>query len=182
MPRIFTDEIMVEFDVVTGESINRSGSLTSSPVEDNTTVADNFALSPYTISISGICTNDAPNKLSNLTKLFEQPSLCIYEGRSIDENCVMTSFNSTHDGDIAGGFKFSISLQLVKLSHTREFQFPTSLSKAEQTGNINSTGNNGVSQAISKPTDITSIVAMINGAGRSIKTYSQGGAYAASAS
>ena len=142
-------KIRVDFDVVTRDTVGRSGQITSSPIEDNTTVSDHFAKDGKELTISGVCIEDAAKKLQDLDTLFLLGERIYYSGRSDLTNLVITKFDNDNTAENSTGFDFSMTLSSVKISYSKEHVYGTATSTAQ----TNKLSNTGVTQPTTKQYD-----------------------------
>ena len=155
MPYISGNNVTIELDVVLTEKVSRVGKITSSPIEGNKTVSDHFAKNPSVISITGICTRNAANKISNLAKMYNEATLCKYVGRNSIRNVVITKFDSDHNRDVDGAFMFAMSLSEVKISYSQEYVVSTGLTNSQNSAQVNNIVNVGSTLPTSKSVDST---------------------------
>lgn len=154
MATISGNGITIDIDVILSESVKRSGKVTSSPVEGKKTISDHFVKNQSTVSISGICTTDAANKLANLKKIFNGGILCSYTGsRNILKNVIITSFNSDHAGDAHKAFTFDVTFTTVQISTTEEFSYNTKAPASKSAAQTKKTTNTGTKQTATKTVD-----------------------------
>ena len=171
MPSISGNGITVDFDVVLTEKVNRSGKVTSSPIEGNMTVSDHFAVNQVALSISGVCTTDGANKIANLVKLFNMGGICHYSGRNGAGNVVITSLNTDHGRNYDKSFAFTMTLIEIKTSATKEFSVGTATTQAQNSAQINSQTSVGAASPVTKNVDATTNANANNKALSSASTY-----------
>lgn len=167
------DGITITFDVITNESVQRSGTLTQAPIEGNGVVSDHFARSPLKIQVVGVTTQNGAQTLANLTTIYENSAICEYIGRNWIGGVVITTFNSGHGAEVDGGFTINMTLTKVRLSSTQEFTFNTGNTAGQSASSTNNKSSVGVNQAATKNVDAVSTSAAVQTVGPVLQTYEQ---------
>ncbi|MCY6957899.1 phage baseplate protein [Clostridium brassicae] len=120
----------VFFTVVEEEKINYSNDVTTRNVEDGTTISDNVANKPVTISIDGIIFNNTGYPWEQITKLrrycLDKNVLRYYANFGYYSSMVITSFENTHNKDVAEGITFNMTLQQVRIIEKQTISINTS--------------------------------------------------------
>ena len=153
MPYISSGKVLVEFDVVLTESVSSGGKVTSSPIEGNKTISDHFAANQNVLSITGVCTKNAANKIANLSMLFSSGAICSYVGRNGMYSVVITKLDTNHGSEVSAAFSFSISMTAVKISTTQEFTYATGLTNGQNAAQVKPTTNVGVASPTTRVVD-----------------------------
>lgn len=109
----------VEFDVLTGESVSNSSTVTDKTVEDGSIISDHIQINPLITSINGIMTKNAWDNLQRLRGFYNKKEILKYIGRNGINNVVIESFETGHPRENQGGFDFSITLKQIKLTQTQ---------------------------------------------------------------
>lgn len=105
---------------VVSESVSRSASSTSHPVEKGIPLTDMVKYEPVSLSISGsivkVGEKSAAEILESLKQLQKSGSLITYKGRNIVSNLQIQSFSTNHPNTIWGGCEFSMTLKEVRIA------------------------------------------------------------------
>jgi adenine specific DNA methylase Mod len=114
----------VTLDVVESEEPVFTNEITEFPVERGQDVADHVKNKPRTLSITGVCSGkDAPKKLEAIRKYWTTRTLLKYFGRNIFQNCVIANLSTIHTKEVADGFRFTITLQEVRIAISKQVPF-----------------------------------------------------------
>lgn len=120
----------VFFTVVEEEKINYSNDVTTRNVEDGTTISDNVANKPVTINIDGVIFNNTGYPWEQITKLrrycLDKNVLRYYANFGYYSSMVITSFENTHNKDIAEGITFNMTLQQLRIIEKQTISINTS--------------------------------------------------------
>ncbi|MFT9496382.1 phage baseplate protein [Anaerosolibacter sp.] len=160
MAQITDGRTTVVFSTVESENPNRSSEVTSNPVETGEDVADHVKSNPTRFPITGLIVGpDAAQKLSQIDSFRRSGAILTYIGRNLIQNVVIKSFNSTHDSDVANGFRFSIELEQVRIAvkKTVNIILPGSVPPTQ----VKPVENKGRQQPKKKPADPQTIDRLI---------------------
>lgn len=87
------------------------------PIENGESITDHIEQNPVKLSISGVCIGpDASTRLSRLKAALEKGTLLKYVYRTVYNDMVIESLQTTHDAETKDGFKFSITLKQIKIA------------------------------------------------------------------
>ena len=153
MVTISGNKITVDLDVVLSEKMNRTGKVTSYPIEDNNTANDHFAKNPISLNVTGVCTTDGANKIANLSKLWNDGALCEYIGRNWVGNVNITNLNTDHGSNFDKTFGFTMLLTIVKVSSTKEVAIQPGTSPEQNAAQVSPQSNIGTSTTGTKNAD-----------------------------
>lgn len=107
----------VFIDTVYSENPSGAVDVTEHPVEDGVNIADHVKKNAKTMSISGVITGpDASARKSKLEKYMNEGKLLRYSYRNQMSNVIIGSFDTTHDADVKGGLKFSMTLMELRIA------------------------------------------------------------------
>lgn len=110
------DSTWIELDVVISESVKNTAKVTTSPIEDGRNISDHMTVDPVSMSMSGVVVGiEAEQKRQTLKRWRDDRHRLQYIGRSTLFGYVITGFDETYDAQIGDGFKFSITLQEIKV-------------------------------------------------------------------
>lgn len=110
----------IEISVVESDEISIAADTTDKPVEVGQDVSNHVKPKPDTIDIRGIIVGpDAPQKWSKLKLWNKTGELLRYINRVVYNNVVIQSLNSVHDGSIANGYKFDMTLKHIRIARPR---------------------------------------------------------------
>lgn len=105
---------------VTDESVGRSVNITSRPVEKGLPITDNVKREPITLSLTGeivkVGTTTAKSILSSIDTYHKKGKYVKFVGCNVLQNALITSFDTSNDNSIAGGYKFSMELTEVRIA------------------------------------------------------------------
>ena len=153
MPYISGGGATVELDVVLTEQVSRGGKVTSSPIEGNKTISDHFSKNQDVVSITGVCTTNAANKIANLSALYNNATLCRYVGRNGISNAIISKLDTDHGSSYDAAFSFRMQLTLVQISSTQEFKQSTGLTNGQNAAQVNQQTNIGAASPTTKEVD-----------------------------
>lgn len=133
MPKAKLGDIIL--DTVYSENPKYGVKVTEHPIEDGESIADHVERETDKMDLSGVLTGpDASARLLKLMSYQKQGKLLDYVYRNGWYNVVIESFNTTHDVDVKGGLKFSMTLVAVRIAK------PSVLAEAMQTKSVSSAG------------------------------------------
>ncbi|WP_411501370.1 phage baseplate protein [Bacillus thuringiensis] len=133
MPKAKLGDIIL--DTVYSENPKYGVKVTEHPIEDGESIADHVERETDKMDLSGVLTGpDAPARLIKILSYQKQGKLLNYVYRNGWFNVVIESFNTTHDVDVKGGLKFSMTLVQVRIAK------PSVLAEAMQTKAVSSAG------------------------------------------
>lgn len=113
----------VEFNAVTGESMEMNSRITFFPVEEGQNIADHVSLEPDALPITGVVAGEDAAQKVNILRLFRnRKELLTYVGRNVFANGVIETLTTYHNANTRDGFEFEITLRRVRLSRVREVQ------------------------------------------------------------
>ena len=100
-----------------GEQGERTVSVTSHPVESGANITDNICRNGTVLNLSGeIVGPDALQKMQKIEAWKNSGTIVPYQGVYGYSRMWITKFNSTHSSQIAGGYKFNITLQEARIA------------------------------------------------------------------
>ncbi|MDR4987157.1 hypothetical protein RGU74_27050 [Bacillus cereus] len=133
MPRAKLGDIIL--DTVYSENPKYGVKVTDHPIEYGESIADHVEKETDKMDLSGVLTGpDASARLIKLISYQKQGKLLDYVYRNGWSNVVIESLNTTHDVDVKGGLKFSMTLVAVRIAK------PSVLAEAMQTKSVSSAG------------------------------------------
>ena len=107
--------------------------VTDKAVEDGQSIGDHMKEQPPTLSISGtLLGDDAWTKLARIRQYQHNRELITYTNRTVYSNMAVTSVSTVHDGSVANGLKFNITLRRVRRAALQTVQL-TSVPRAVAT-------------------------------------------------
>ncbi len=99
------------------EKPQRSVKTTDHPIEGGDNITDHTEREPDSMSISGVVVGlSAANRLNRLDQYMKNSELLTYVYRNLKKNVIIKSFESTHDAEVANGFKFSMTLKEIRVA------------------------------------------------------------------
>lgn len=133
MPKAKLGDIIL--DTVYSENPKYGVKVTEHPIEDGESIADHVERETDKMDLSGVLTGpDASARLLKLMSYQKQGKLLNYVYRNGWADVVIESFNTTHDVDVKGGLKFSMTLVKVRIAK------PSVLAEGMQTKAVSSAG------------------------------------------
>jgi hypothetical protein len=102
--------------LVESEEPSHEIEVTEQPIEDGIDILDHIRVKAKTMSISGyIVGEDAAQIRQNILNLHQAGSIITYTGRNLFVG-IITSFQSTHNQQVANGLSFSATLKEVRVA------------------------------------------------------------------
>ncbi|MCY9758977.1 LysM peptidoglycan-binding domain-containing protein [Paenibacillus alvei] len=99
---------------VTSEKPSYSVRVSTYPIEGGAAITDHVEPQLITLNITGLLVNDASKTRNELLAKMNAGATVKYIGRNSFMNCVITSFESTHEYTNAAGMGFTMQLQEIK--------------------------------------------------------------------
>lgn len=98
--------------VIVTESVQRTSTVTSNPVEQGADINDHVVNSPVKFTITGVTIN-GDGQAAILRRMWQEKDVLTYVGRNRIENCVIISYKSDSKAKNYNGSDFTIQLQVV---------------------------------------------------------------------
>lgn len=106
----------VEFGVVSEERPDYVADITEYPIEGGNQISDHAALRPVALAIDGVVAgSSAAEVLATVRSWQENRLLVTYSGRGTYRDFVIKEFRPTEDVEVGDGFRFSMTLQEVRI-------------------------------------------------------------------
>lgn len=106
----------VEFGVVSEERPDYVADITEYPIEGGNQISDHAALRPVSLAIDGVVVGpSAAGALASVRSWQENRLLVTYSGRGTYRDFVIKEFRPTEDVEVGDGFRFSMTLQEVRI-------------------------------------------------------------------
>ncbi len=107
----------VFLNTVYDEKPRRSVRATDHPIEGGENITDHTERQPESMTIGGVVVGpDASNRLYKLEQYMNNSELLKYVYRNIKTNVIINNFETTHDAEVADGFKFSMTLREIRVA------------------------------------------------------------------
>ncbi len=107
----------ISFGVVSEERPDYVADVTEYPIEDGLNVSDHATLRPVSLTIEGVVTGSgATSTFASIEQWQKDRLLVTYSGRRTYRDFVIREFRPTEDATVGDGFRFTLSLQEVKIA------------------------------------------------------------------
>lgn len=137
----------VELNVVFSETPTYPIEVTEYPVEKGSDVGDHAKSKNIQLVITGVCSGqpEAGRKVQKLREYAQKHTLISYKGRNVYHNVIITNLETVHDVEVGDGFKFTITLQQVKIATAKKVPFTAKdpISKKPIAPQVNKVQNKG---------------------------------------
>jgi len=105
----------VLLDAVESDNPTHAFDVTDKAVEGGASIADHMSEKPPMLSISGVVVGtDAAARLSRIRQLQSNRQLITYVNRVVYSNLAITNISTEHAGNISNGFRFDVTLKVVR--------------------------------------------------------------------
>lgn len=139
----------VFINTVYEETPGRSVKTTDHPIEGGENVTDHTERKPETMDISGIVVGpDAASKLQKLKEYMDESELLKYVYRNVKTDVIIKDFETTHDAEVSGGFKFEMTLKEMRVAQPSIIKLLDINTKSQ----VAEMANKGQQQATGGPT------------------------------